>query len=911
MTETIYAVGTVSVSNGGTTVTGVGTSWQGKILEGDLFTDPAQGIFARVTADAASNTSLSINAWPGTALSGDAYEILLTPDSVRSSERTRQLLEQLSVVQANGRGLFFLFSDSVTDADPGSGYIRLNNADPTLATAAYIDVLDANGATVSAILDSWDDEATAAARGQLWLRGVADPSAFHAYKVTGSVVDGTGYRKLTLTYVGGSGSFAADDELMVAFSAQGADGTNAILGVWQGAWVTATAYDVDDLVEQDGSTYICVEAHTSGTFATDLAADKWDLAVEKGDQGDDSTVLGPTGPKGINWQGDYSGATAYVEDDGVLYNGSSWRALGATTGNAPPTLPATSNAYWQLLARQGIDGAGTVNSVVAGTGIAVDNTDPTAPVVSAIGAASATKQIASGGYVCTDQTTVNKQIMSRTQHRARDNIKSLQLVFGNWYVNASGVETGLGGSTTITASIEYPLGTFTQVKFSGVAAGVAADGANLVSDAVAVLIPDGATFWVRSFFDSATGIVYRNTFDVNYLGGAEYAPSGLTDKTMSGSITLAGAAFPPLAIIGNTNRPSALMIGDSRTYGSSDTMDATVAVGNLERSLYPSIATINSGRNADRAQYLLASHTKRLALANYVTDVVISLGINDLIASRTAAQVETDLEGVISAFAGIPVFIATLEPVSTSSDSFATIGNQTTAASNAERVTLNAAIRSGLAGAAGYFELADSVESSRDSGKWKVTGAANGYTPDGLHANRAGSLLSRDLRVVDPAHLGAFGVTDRRLASIADIRKGASNVLVAPDALIGDGGTLVPYVAGGTSAGSGSYSVQYCQWMRIGRLVIIQGQIAYTGHTGTGSLLIKNALPFAPAVSAIFMHSSINFSYSSTAGVHPAAATSGSDIIFFEQTSGGSGAVTAMDAAATLYFSGTYFTDEV
>lgn len=54
----------------------------------------------------------------------------------------------------------------------------------------------------------------------------------------------------------------------------------------------------------------------------------------------------------------------------------------ATTGNAPPVLPTTSNAWWQLLARQGIDGAGTVNSVVAGAGVTVDNTDPTAPIVS-------------------------------------------------------------------------------------------------------------------------------------------------------------------------------------------------------------------------------------------------------------------------------------------------------------------------------------------------------------------------------------------------------------------------------------------------------------------------------------------------------------------------------------------------
>ncbi|WP_297105116.1 hypothetical protein [uncultured Devosia sp.] len=388
MAETIYSVGTVTVSNGGTTVTGVGTSWQGKIFEGDLFTDPAQGIFARVTADATSNTSISINAWPGTALSGDAYEILLTPDSVRASERTRQLLEQLSVVQANGRGLFFNFSDSVTDADPGSGYIRLNNADPTLATAAYIDVLDANGGAVSGEIDTWDDS-TSLGKGNLWVRGIADPSAFHAYELTGSVVDGTGYRKLTLTYIGGSGSFAADDELMVAFARTGDTG--------EGYVTDATVADPSELTALEG------EAAGYLVFVTDLQTDfgaysgrsgvvrliagpDWELvAVYTGPQGVQGIqgIQGIQGGRGINWQGDYNGATAYVEDDGVLYNGSSWRALGDTTGNAPPTLPTTSNAYWQLLARQGIDGAGTVNSVAAGTGIAVDNTDPTAPVVSA------------------------------------------------------------------------------------------------------------------------------------------------------------------------------------------------------------------------------------------------------------------------------------------------------------------------------------------------------------------------------------------------------------------------------------------------------------------------------------------------------------------------------------------------
>jgi hypothetical protein len=43
------------------------------------------------------------------------------------------------------------------------------------------------------------------------------------------------------------------------------------------AWVTATQYNVDDFVTNGGQTYRCLTAHTSGTFATDLAALKWVL----------------------------------------------------------------------------------------------------------------------------------------------------------------------------------------------------------------------------------------------------------------------------------------------------------------------------------------------------------------------------------------------------------------------------------------------------------------------------------------------------------------------------------------------------------------------------------------------------------------------------------------------------------
>lgn len=54
---------------------------------------------------------------------------------------------------------------------------------------------------------------------------------------------------------------------------------------WRSSWLTATSYAKNDLVKTNGNVYICLIAHTSGTFATDLTALKWELMVSKGDSG--------------------------------------------------------------------------------------------------------------------------------------------------------------------------------------------------------------------------------------------------------------------------------------------------------------------------------------------------------------------------------------------------------------------------------------------------------------------------------------------------------------------------------------------------------------------------------------------------------------------------------------------------
>lgn len=60
-------------------------------------------------------------------------------------------------------------------------------------------------------------------------------------------------------------------DLYIRFHTQGA----TLLSPSVSAWLTATAYTVGDLRSESGTKYYCTTAHTSGTFATDLAAGKW------------------------------------------------------------------------------------------------------------------------------------------------------------------------------------------------------------------------------------------------------------------------------------------------------------------------------------------------------------------------------------------------------------------------------------------------------------------------------------------------------------------------------------------------------------------------------------------------------------------------------------------------------------
>jgi hypothetical protein len=136
-------------------------------------------------------------------------------------------------------------------------------------------------------------------------------------------------------------------------------------------------------------------------------------------------------------------------------------------------------------------------------------------------------------------------------------------------------------------------------------------------------------------------------------------------------------------------------------------------------------------RPGERLQDIIgiSGRDNRLAYLAPCTDVILSLGINDLFVtagSVTLAQMQGFATTVIGLLTrrGLRVWLATLLPHTTSTDNWATTANQ--APYNADhaagglRSQYNDWLRTVPAGAFGLIERADAVESARNSGLWKT-----------------------------------------------------------------------------------------------------------------------------------------------------------------------------------------------
>ncbi|HKY07848.1 MAG TPA: hypothetical protein VJQ55_06390, partial [Candidatus Binatia bacterium] len=137
-------------------------------------------------------------------------------------------------------GYKFQYSATTTQTDPGAGFLRLNNSDLSLVTAAVIDATSAESGNpdISDEIAAWGDTG-----GILRICEVASEQNFASFAVT-SVTDNGDYLSLVLLYRDHANGFSNNDNVSLQFTAKGETGaTGASVLALDYQFNTATAGD--------------------------------------------------------------------------------------------------------------------------------------------------------------------------------------------------------------------------------------------------------------------------------------------------------------------------------------------------------------------------------------------------------------------------------------------------------------------------------------------------------------------------------------------------------------------------------------------------------------------------------------------------------------------------------------------
>lgn len=392
-------------------------------------------------------------------------------------------------------------------------------------------------------------------------------------------------------------------------------------------------------------------------------------------------------------------------------------------------------------------------------------------------------QVATNCRIATAQASDGGiSVFTRNRHTLRADVTELAVRLPNWFAMRNGdkFETAVQAQTAVSVSIEYPAGTLVLMSFNGASQGFMDAGGEICTDFLPISLPAGTEIKIRIALFSSTGYIHAN-FRQN-----DYAAEGSTGSTARvGDLTRRfGTPDPatrsvgtwPIGIIARTTHGGVLGIGDSIVEGTGDSYAAADATdggfGLIGRAVSGTHAYISGAMAGDDIETILKSCAKRLSLAHYVKNIIFEHGVNSIAGGASLGGIKANMltlweRGGQSARSGSRLFQTTITPETNSTDSWATLANQTartnfSISGDGVREQLNdwlrdrapilagapaaigatGAVRAGETGHPlyGVFDVADVLESSRNSGKWKVDGAAGTYTTDGIHPTRFANL---------------------------------------------------------------------------------------------------------------------------------------------------------------------------
>lgn len=267
-----------------------------------------------------------------------------------------------------------VFSTSTSNADPGDGMLRLNNATQSLATVIRTDYLDKDGNSLTDLVGSFTTS-TSTVKGQIRLAEVGDPTRWIVFDLTAKS-DMTGYFNLTVAHVAHSTNPLRDaQEIGFYFTPKGDVGQQGIQGNQGYAPVLAVVSDGDRRVFQ--------VTDWTGSTGTKPATGKYvgtsGLVDVIGDAIDVRGTQGIQGEQGLGIQPDASGPLADRDTYDDEAAGFVFVDTDATPFNLYIKLSATT-ADWS--AASPIGGAGDMlasvydPNTVAGDAFDLDNMSP-------------------------------------------------------------------------------------------------------------------------------------------------------------------------------------------------------------------------------------------------------------------------------------------------------------------------------------------------------------------------------------------------------------------------------------------------------------------------------------------------------------------------------------------------------
>jgi lysophospholipase L1-like esterase len=417
-----------------------------------------------------------------------------------------------------------------------------------------------------------------------------------------------------------------------------------------------------------------------------------------------------------------------------------------------------------------------------GAGTSTVDTDIASPAKAASGGAAAqpvtrATSPVSGAYQVVQQTSnaTDVGVNTLTRHVLPGDVGAevLRLRFTNSGCGPNG-DVDNANPVTVTASVGLTTtGPWFPVRRNGSRTMTLDGGADLESDPVALHIVAGGTFYTKTFLSVATGQVWTAQTPPGVIGTDYWATQSATETDLTTSTaaltgTAATRVFAPIVVADGvpSNVARLAIIGDSISGGIGDTTSGGGSSrGFVHRVVNGVLPWARIAVSGSKLSNIVdpAVGRRRLVLIRGCNVANVLYGTNDIFtASRTLAQLQADsiiLWTILRGMGIVPV-ANTITPQSTSTDSWATTTNQAVKAQEPVRVALNDWLRAGapmaagvavavgtagavLAGAGGhplaaYVEVADTVESARNSGLWKADGTTSKYTTDGTHPTTFG-----------------------------------------------------------------------------------------------------------------------------------------------------------------------------